>query len=160
MMSKRARITVILGIVGLSAVGLAAATLLRERGPLNAGADGVMLEGFDPVSYFPEGGGAPLRGDPALVVTRDGRSYRFASPENRARFAAAPGRYEPEFGGWCAYAVANGYKFEVDPESYLIEDGRLFLFYRGFLGDARAEFENEGRTAGIEQANASWPSLR
>jgi YHS domain-containing protein len=149
-----------LGAVVLVVGALAAVTFLRERGPVNAGTDGVMLGGFDPVSYFPEGGGMPRRGDPRFAAARDGRVYRFASDENRVRFEATPGRYEPEFGGWCAYAVANGYKFEVDPESYLVDGGRLFVFYRGMLGDARAEFEKEGRARGIEQADANWPSLR
>src|ERR1051326_871362 len=99
------------------------AYLGRDRPAYNVSADGVAISGYDPVSYFPEGGGRPRRGDPGFTVVRQGRTYRFASDANRDAFARDPERFEPQFGGWCAYAVANGYKFEVDPESFRIEDG-------------------------------------
>lgn len=120
----------------------------------------VALSGYDPVSYFPEGGSDPSPGQPSLSASHEGRVYRFESEENRARFLADPGRYEPEYGGWCAYAVAHGYKYEVDPESFLVVDGRLLLFYRGAMGDAKAEFEREGVQQGVAQADQHWISLR
>lgn len=160
-MSRRVRVVLaVLGGIVLVVGGLGAWTFLRGRPAVNADGSGLMLDGFDPVSYFPEGGGAPQRGLPALAVTREGRRYVFASEKHRDLFVAAPSRYEPQFGGWCAYAVAHGYKFEVDPESYLVEEDRLFLFYRGLLGDARTEFEKEGRADGIKRADGNWPALR
>jgi YHS domain-containing protein len=135
------------------------ATLNRTRAHHNVDANGVALSGYDPVSYFPEGGGAPKRGDPRWIAERDGRRYRFSSEANRDAFLADPSRFEPEFGGWCAYAVAHGYKFEVDPESYRVENGRLLLFYRGVFGDARREFEKEGVEKGLHQADTNWPSI-
>jgi hypothetical protein len=161
---------VLLGLGGsalaLVIAGAAATAYLgRARPAYNVGADGVALGGFDPVSYFAEDGEygedgeGPRRGDPAITAEHEGRRYRFASPANRDRFVADPARYEPAYGGWCAYAVANGYKFEVDPESYLVADGRLLVFYRGMLGDARAELEKEGVANGVRKADANWPSL-
>jgi YHS domain-containing protein len=146
---------VVIALVGAGAIGLS----FRERKGDNVGADQIALAGYDPVSYFPEGGGRPRSGDARFTASRQGRRYHFSSEANRERFLATPERYEPAFGGWCAYAVAHGYKFEVDPESYLVEDGRLLLFYRGLLGDARAEFEKEGVASGIRQADANWPKL-
>jgi YHS domain-containing protein len=155
---------VVLGSAVTAAVlvlaGLGATAYLgRERPAYNVGADGIALSGYDPVSYFPEGGGRARRGSAAFTAQHAGRRYLFVSAANRDRFAADPERYEPEFGGWCTYAVANGYKFEVDPESYLLEDGRLLLFYRGLLGDARSEFQKQGVAAGIRDADANWPAL-
>ena len=150
--------------IALVLVGVAAASaglwMGRARPEWNAGADGVVLSGYDPVAYFPEGGGRPRAGDETWTAERDGRRYRFASPENRKRFLADPERYEPEFGGWCAYAVAHGYKFEIDPESYRIQDDRLLLFYRGAMGDAQAEFEKEGAEQNLRTADQNWPTVR
>jgi hypothetical protein len=133
--------------------------LNRERPGANASGDGLALQGFDPVSYFPEGGGVPLEGDPARTAEHAGLRYQFASDENRARFLQFPTRYEPAFGGWCTYAVAHGYKFEVDPRSFRIENDRLHLFYDGMFGDARAEFEKEGVTEGLRHAEVNWTEL-
>lgn len=154
---------IVLGLLGVAVAGMLLAGgffayMNRPRPAFNA-ANGLALSGYDPVSYFPEGGGTPRPGDPGFTAVHEGREYRFLSEGNRARFQAAPERYEPQFGGWCAYAVANGYKFEVDPESYLLTDGRLLLFYRGILGDARAEFEKEGVEEGLARADANWPAL-
>ena len=148
-------VVAVLAVAGFAAV----AYLQRDRPTYNLGEDGLALAGYDPVTYFSDGGGRPLPGDPRWSATHDGRRYHFQSEANRQRFLADPEHFEPEFGGWCAYAVAHGYKFEVDPESYLIEDGRLLLFYHGMLGDARAELEKEGVAAGVKQADANWPAL-
>ncbi len=131
----------------------------RPRPAQNASGDGLAIEGYDPVSYFPEGGGVPQPGDPSRTAEHAGLRYQFASDENRARFLSAPARYEPAFGGWCAYAVANGYKFEVEPRSFRIEGDRLLLFYDGTFGDARAEFEKEGVVEGVRKADANWSEL-
>ena len=154
---------IVLGLVGAAVAALLVAGgflayMNRERPAFNM-AGGLALSGYDPVSYFPEGGGTPRPGDSRFTAVHEGREYRFLSEGNRVRFEAAPDRYEPQFGGWCAYAVANGYKFEIDPESHLLVDGRLLLFYRGILGDARAEFEKEGVEAGLARADGNWPSL-
>lgn len=153
--------TRILGLAAIAAALVVAggyAWMGRPRPAFNT-TDGLALSGYDPVSYFPEAGGRPQRGDPAWTWEHEGRRYRFASEANRERFRAAPERYEPAYGGWCAWAVANGYKFEVDPESHLVADGRLLLFYRGVLGDARAEFEKAGVPEGMARADRHWPAL-
>lgn len=106
----------------------------------NVSAAGLALEGYDPVAYFPEGGGEPRAGDPAITAEHAGHTYRFASEANRARFLADPGRYVPAYGGWCAYAMADGEEVEVDPESFLIQDGELLLFYDGLFNDTRAKW--------------------
>jgi hypothetical protein len=149
-----------IGAAALVLVGVGFVQYLgRARPAQNASADGLALSGYDPVSYFPEGGGVPLEGDPNRTAEHAGLRYQFASDENRTRFLQAPARYEPAFGGWCAHAVANGYKFEVDPRSFRIEGDRLLLFYDGVFGDARAEFEKQGVAEGLRKAETNWPAL-
>jgi len=151
--------------VALAAILLAVAGALafavtdRSLPMHNTTADGLAIGGYDAVSYFPEGGGEPRLGDARWTAMRDGRRYHFASAANRDRFLAAPERFEPQYGGWCAYAVAHDYKYAVDPRSYLIAGDRLMLFYRGDKGDARAAFEQEGVEAGVRRADANWPAL-
>jgi hypothetical protein len=91
---------------------------------------GVALGGFDPVAYFPEGGGKPAKG----FVKRDykyaGVTYRFASDANRERFVANPEKYVPAYNGWCAWAMAElNAKVDVEPTAYEIYQGKLYVFY-------------------------------
>lgn len=87
----------------------------------------VALEGYDPVSYFDN---KPLEGRTELKVSFKGVTYLFATPNNLTRFKANPAKYEPAYGGWCAYAMGEtGEKVKIDPETYKITDGRLYLFY-------------------------------
>lgn len=127
----------------------------------NAEADGVALGGHDPVSYFPEGGGAPLRGRPELAVTHEGVTWRFAREAHRELFRADPDRYTPAYGGWCAWAMArNGELVGIDPRSYLIEDGRLLLFYDGLFADTRARWRAASSTALRAEADRHWDARR
>ena len=85
-----------------------------------------------------------------------GATYRFANAQNRARFLAAPSRYEPAYGGWCAYAMASDDRVEVDPKSFRIEDGSLLLFYNGFLANTRKKWGKEGSDKLFPKADANW----
>ncbi len=91
---------------------------------------GVGLEGFDPVSYWPEGGGRPTQGTIKLTYTHGGVAYRFASEGNLEAFKAAPERFLPQYGGYCAWAMgAIDQRVEVNPKHFVIRDGRLYLFF-------------------------------
>ena len=122
----------------------------------NLDADRLALDGFDPTTYFE---GDPRRGDAALALEHDGAVYRFVDAEHRARFEADPERFVPEYGGWCAWAVSEGYTYEVDPESYLIQDDRLLLFYDGTFGDTRALWLEDDADARLDAADANWVAL-
>lgn len=96
----------------------------------------VALSGYDPVSYMNKGG--PTKGNPKFSASFNGVTYHFASDANLKAFEAAPQKYEPAYGGWCAYAMGkSGEKVQVDPRSYEIEEGRLFVFYKDLLTDTR-----------------------
>lgn len=86
------------------------------------------LKGFDPVSYFPEGGGQPLTGLDDLKIDYMGVTYLFATPENVDLFLQNPNKYEPTYGGWCAYAMASGSKVDIQPSLYTINQNRLHFF--------------------------------
>ncbi|MFA6043521.1 MAG: YHS domain-containing (seleno)protein [Phycisphaerales bacterium] len=114
------------------------------------------IEGYDPVAYFPEGGGKPQEGDKNITFTHNAITYRFASKEHLDLFKANPDKYEPSHGGWCTYAMgANGEKVEVDPESYVVENGRLFLFYKDIFTDTRKKFLAE-KVKLLAAADTNW----
>lgn len=115
--------------------------------------NGVAMRGFDPVSYFSS---KPLKGDPKFYHNHKGITYYFASAENRDRFAEAPEKYEPVFGGWCAYTVANtGDRVKINPATYKIVDGKLHLFYN-FNGDNRLRRWNAEEQKLRSSGNRNW----
>ena len=84
------------------------------------------LEGYDPVSYF---AGQPAKGDARFQATHKGVQYRFASAQNLARFQASPDAFLPQYGGYCAWAVAGNYTAKGDPLAWKIVNGKLYLNY-------------------------------
>ena len=112
----------------------------RDVSHFNLGKKGLALSGYDPVAYFEEGGGKPQKGSEDITTVHDGVLYRFSSEATKQLFLANPAKYEPEYGGWCAYAMADGDKVEIDPESFLIQGGKLYLFYKGWFNDTRAKW--------------------
>ena len=118
---------------------------------------GVILKGYDPVSYFK--GGHPVKGKTDIKSDLNGVTYLFSSKENQAEFLKDPKKYEPTYEGWCATAVASGSKVDIDPENYKVTNGRLFLFYKGWKGDAKKTW-NEDEGGNIKKADMNWPSVR
>lgn len=114
---------------------------------------GVSLEGYDPVSYF---NGNPLEGKSELRSTHKGVTYQFATVVNQAKFKSAPASYEPAFGGWCAYAMGEtGEKVKIDPETYKVLDGKLYLFYN-FWGNNTLTDWNKNETTLKAKAEENW----
>jgi YHS domain-containing protein len=127
----------------------------------NLGKQKLALEGYDPVAYFPEGGGKALEGRKTITLEHEGALYRFASEANRERFRERPDRYEPAYGGWCAWAMAQeeGEKVEVDPRSFLVTGDRLFVFYDGFFADTRKSWLKKDPVALETRADKNWKRL-
>jgi len=121
----------------------------------NVGKDRLAIAGYDPVSYFST---KAVKGNANITAEYEGAVYRFASEENRQKFTAEPAKYAPAYGGWCATAMAEGKKVEIDPLSYKITDGRLFLFYKSIFADARKAWlkDEPGMKA---KADANWKKL-
>jgi YHS domain-containing protein len=126
---------------------------------LNLDKAGLALAGYDPVAYFPEGGGKATKGSAAIALTQGGVTWRFASEANRELFKATPKRFEPAYGGWCAWAMVEGKQVEVDPTSFLIEDGHLFVFYDGLFADTRKKWLKAGGSTLRPKADAAWTKI-
>lgn len=89
---------------------------------------GVGLKGYDPVSYFPEGGNNPVVGVQKFRLDYMGVTYLFSTAQNVDLFLQNPNKYEPTYGGWCAYAMASGAKVDIQPMLYTINGNRLHFF--------------------------------
>ena len=128
----------------------------------NLGKQALGLEGYDPVAYFPEYGGKAKKGEKDITLAHRGVTYRFTSEKNREAFQADPNRFEPTYGGWCAWAMAEGKGDKVDPDesSFTIEDGRLYLFYDGFFADTRKKWHKGGGAPELApQADENWTRM-
>lgn len=118
----------------------------------NVGAENLALEGYDPVSYFD---GNPTEGSAEFTSVHDGALYRFATAANKSRFDGAPADFAPQYGGWCAVAASEGKYFPVNPETFEISDGKLYLFYNGEHGNTLPQWE-EDRENRRANADKHW----
>ena len=135
----------------------AVSAMALSAAPALAGAwftpDGVAIHGTDPVAYFTEG--RPVEGSPRHAVEYDGATWHFASAENAETFRADPARYAPQYGGYCAWAAAQGYLADTHPNAWTIHEGRLYLNANRLIR-ARWELNIPGF---IAEADTNWPSL-
>jgi YHS domain-containing protein len=117
---------------------------------------GVALAGYDPVSYFQKN---PVKGSKTVVFTQEGVTYQFANAANLETFKKNPSAFEPQYGGWCAYAMGkNGEKVEVNPETYKIVGGKLYLFYNRLFNNTLPDWNEEEVTL-KKKADANWQRI-
>ena len=147
----------------LRRLALVAFALLVGAASSPASADGVVnssflgsvaIEGTDPVAYFAEG--KPVEGSSAFEHEWMGATWRFASAAHRDRFAAEPEKYAPQYGGYCAWAVAQGYTAKIDPEAWKIVDGKLYLNYSRAV---QSQWQSD-IPGNIAKADANWPTIK
>lgn len=138
----------------LAIQGICQQTALRQRNTNLT--KNVAIEGYDPVSYFK---GKPVKGENGIAYIYDGIMYHFANAANLETFKQNPAGYEPQYGGWCAYAMgAKGEKVEVDPETYKIASGKLYLFYNKYLTNTLKSWNKD--EAGLKtKADANWQRI-
>lgn len=110
--------------------------------------------GYDPVAYHTEG--KPVKGNGWNVAEYEGVTYLFSNKKNRRMFEANPEKYLPEYGGYCAYGVAIGKKFAIDPEVWKIENGKLYLNLDTGIQKKWAK-DIPGY---IKKADANWPEIK
>jgi YHS domain-containing protein len=91
----------------------------------NADANDLAIKGYDTVAYFTQG--KPTKGTEQYSATYKNAIYQFSSAENRDLFRANPAKYAPQFGGFCAFGVTKGRKFDTDPTAWRVVDGKLYL---------------------------------
>jgi YHS domain-containing protein len=121
---------------------------------VNADTSGLALQGYDPVAYFTDK--KPVRGKAELTASHEGAIYRFASAANRDAFVAEPAKYAPQYGGYCAFGVAEGYKAPIEPDAWSVVDGKLYLNYsqsvrRRWTSDVPGY---------LRKGDANWPAVR
>lgn len=146
--------------IALAALAIAFATFAPtapafadERPIYTAPFSNVGVSGYDVVAYFTDG--RPVRGVSQFRISHQGVEYRFASAEHLAAFRANPARYLPQYGGYCAWAVSQGYTASANPNNWRIVDGRLYLNYNT---DVQRRWEQD-IPGHIRNANTNWPSV-
>ena len=119
--------------------------------------NGIAVQGYDVVAYFKQG--KAVKGIAANTVYYLGVKYQFANAANKEEFKSNPSKYEPQYGGWCAYAMgATGDKVEVDPETFKIINGQLYLFYNKLFNNTLKTW-NKDETNLKAKANANWAKI-
>jgi YHS domain-containing protein len=120
---------------------------------VNVDSTGVAIQGYDPVAFFTDN--KPVKGDQKFLVKHDGAIYFFATKEHKDLFKENAAKYEPEYGGYCAYGVSKNKLVEIDVHAFQIVDGKLLLQYsRGIRDDF-----NEDTKGNLAKADANWTGL-
>ncbi len=139
--------------LGLLAVAPFAARPALAASPDVFASGGVAIHGYDPVAYFTNG--APVPGDPSLSIMWRGAAWRFSSLDTMMAFEMNPTAYAPEYGGYCAYAMAQGAIATTVPEAWTIHQGRLYLNYSVNV----RTIWTEDIPGNIVRANGFWPDI-
>ena len=133
---------------------MSAPSFAEEKSEIYKNWRGVAIKGYDPVAFHREG--KPVKGSKEYMLEWKDAKWQFATAENRDLFKANPERYAPRYGGYCAWAVSEGYTASVDPENaWNIVDGRLYLNYNVEIKQ-KWEMDIPGH---IKKADANWPSV-
>ena len=119
---------------------------------------GYAAEGYDVTAYFEN---QAIEGDKQYTTTYDGVKWKFASQANLDKFKANSEKYIPQYGGYCAYAVAvKAEKIGVDPKTFEIRDGKLYLFYNSWGVNTLEKWNEEGAPTLKGQADAAWNKIK
>lgn len=125
----------------------------HAKPPVNSGPDGIAIKGYDPVAYFTIG--RSVKGSEQFTYEWKGAKWLFSLKEHLDLFTAAPDKYAPKYGGYCAYAVSQGTTADIDPDSWSIVDGRLYLN----LNRDVQRFWSGNIKGYIEKADRNWPTV-
>ena len=141
----------------LLALGVAQTAMAVDEMKLSTG--GTMagkplaVHGYDPVAYFTDG--KPVMGDAKHTAVHNGAAYYFASDDHKKTFEANPVRYAPVFGGFCAYGVALGKKFDGSPQYWTVKNDKLYLNLNADISSKFAE-DVDGN---IKKADKNWMTI-
>jgi len=119
--------------------------------------NGLAINGYDPVAYFKQN--KAIKGKNDFSVYHQGATYYFSSAEDKEEFKKNPSAYEPQYGGWCAYAMgATGEKVSVDPQTYKIVNNKLYLFYNSFLNNTLKSWNKNEKNLNAK-ADQNWNKI-
>lgn len=127
--------------------------MAETKSLLNLDNNGIAIQGYDPVAFFTDH--KPVMGDQRFQSQYRGAKYYFASSEHKAAFDKEPAKYEPQFGGYCAYGTSQGHKAPIKIEAWQIVDGRLLMQYDL---DIKDKF-NRSQSENLKKADQNWPGL-
>jgi YHS domain-containing protein len=139
------RLLLVLLVVG--SVGSSNASQQFER-------NGLAIDGYDPVAYFTEQ--KPVKGSPEFRTDYQGSTFQFASAAHRDAFVAEPSKYAPQYGGFCAYGMAKGYKAAIDPAAFTVVREKLYLNYSESV---RTRWLSDIPSY-IQKADVNWPEVQ
>lgn len=124
----------------------------------NVAGNGLWVEGYDPVAYLVQG--RAMKGSERFTTAYQGATFRFSNTTHRDLFLKDPQRYLPQYGGWCAYAMgAKAEKVEVDPETFKVKNGKVYLFYNAFFNNTLTTW-NKNEAALMRDADKHWAAFQ
>ncbi len=119
---------------------------------------GFVAEGYDVTEYF---NNKVVKGSSAYITTHDKVNYKFSSKENLEKFRKNPGQYIPQYGGYCAYAVAvTSEKVDINPKTFEIRNGKLYLFYNSWGINTLDKWIKEDAEKLEKKANINWQKIK
>jgi YHS domain-containing protein len=116
----------------------------------------VAIQGYDPIAYFSQH--KAIKGSKEFAIYHQGITYYFASANNKEEFKKNPSHFEPQYGGWCAYAMAKGEKVNVDPETFKITNDKLYLFYNKFFNNTLKDWNKDENNL-RSKADKNWKNI-
>jgi YHS domain-containing protein len=140
-------------IFSMSLLLFMSVAVLAQKSEVFNSSDGA-IHGYDPVAYFKES--KPVKGNKKYFTSWKSATWYFANQQNLDAFKANPGMYAPQYGGYCAYGLANGHKVKTDPDAWLISDGKLYLNYSM---DVQATWKKK-QAEYIQSADKIWPGIK
>jgi len=115
------------------------------------------IQGYDPVAYFKQN--SAVKGSKDYATYYQGVTYYFSSAANKEEFKKSPAAYEPQYGGWCAYAMgAKGEKVEIDPKTFKVTNGKLYLFYNKYFNNTLPKWNNDENKL-KSNADVNWGKI-
>ena len=115
------------------------------------------IQGYDPVAYFKQG--RAVKGKKEIAASYEGVVYYFSMPVNKEYFLKNPSKFEPQYGGWCAFAMGDSNeKVSVNPETFKIIDGKLYLFYNAFFNNTLKTWNKEESRL-MMKADVNWSKM-
>lgn len=118
------------------------------------GRDGIAIDGYDPVAYFTDQ--KPVKGSPEFRADYQESTFQFVSAAHQNAFVANPNKFAPQYGGYCAYGMAKGYKATIDPAAFTVVSDKLYLNYSEAV---RSQWLSD-IPGYVQKANANWPEVR
>ena len=141
-------------IIGITNIANAQTALRTKHFNLEKG---IAIQGYDPVAYFSQS--KAVKGNKQFSASAEGIVYYFSTASNKELFIKEYRKYEPQYGGWCAYAMgATNEKVEIDPETFKILDGKLYLFYHSWTNNTLTKW-NMDQTNLKTKADKNWQSI-